>query len=410
MITLPRKVSTWLPGADFGRQVFQFAADVFDALKALRAEQRAQDLAIQALQNESPDGGIPGAHASTHLPGGSDALTTAAAGTITPGDTASAGSAASFSASDHRHAIAGFGTTAGTFAQGNDARLSDDRTASGLRTASTVVVVSAATAPSSGQVLTASSSTAAAWATPASASEVLPPLFVKPTSPHAQDDEFDSTTLNSAWKLYDENADALIAFGAGAPDQYTANTTTGMRTDVSTTWPSWLLMQPKNTALFYWVAKNYSLATDQWICCRVTGGFRLGQSDLEIEYGIIVSADNAGIPDKANSVTLTTVPTGGQHSFQFAKKTAGVNAALFNTSAIPNGGLQGVEFLVLQKVGTTYHAWAVGHGGASLYFGSTTHASTMAWVGIRCRQQIAGVTGMLVHWDHIRFRDAVVAF
>jgi hypothetical protein len=55
-----------------------------------------------------------------------------------------------------------------TICQGNDSRLSDDRTASGLRTASTIVVVSAATAPSSGQVLTATSGTVANWQTPTS--------------------------------------------------------------------------------------------------------------------------------------------------------------------------------------------------------------------------------------------------
>lgn len=172
----------------------------------------------------------PAAHASSHLPGGSDALTTAVAGAIQPDDAASAGVAASFSRSDHKHSIvaavagsilpddaaaegvatsfsrsdhthaitcaaasanppgtasaegsassfarsdhthtlAAFGTGGTNFCVGNDSRLSDDRTASGLRTASTVVVVSAATAPSSGQVLTATSTTAATWQTPSS--------------------------------------------------------------------------------------------------------------------------------------------------------------------------------------------------------------------------------------------------
>jgi len=48
----------------------------------------------------------PGTHAASHLPGGTDALTTAAAGTILPDDTAATGSAASFARSDHKHAIA----------------------------------------------------------------------------------------------------------------------------------------------------------------------------------------------------------------------------------------------------------------------------------------------------------------
>lgn len=51
----------------------------------------------------------PKAHASNHLPGGSDALTTAAAGAIQPDDTSAEGTAESFARSDHKHAI-----TAGT--------------------------------------------------------------------------------------------------------------------------------------------------------------------------------------------------------------------------------------------------------------------------------------------------------
>jgi len=64
----------------------------------------------------------------------------------------------------------GLGTAATTAATdyATAAQGTDDRTASGLRTASTVVSISSATAPSSGQVLTATSTTAATWQTPSS--------------------------------------------------------------------------------------------------------------------------------------------------------------------------------------------------------------------------------------------------
>lgn len=94
-------------------------------------------------------------------------VTTAAASTLSVGGSNAEGTATSLARSDHTHALPAFGSTSGTFCQGNDSRLSDDRTASGLRTATTVVVISAATAPTSGQVLTASSSTLATWTTPA---------------------------------------------------------------------------------------------------------------------------------------------------------------------------------------------------------------------------------------------------
>ena len=58
-----------------------------------------------------------------------------------------------------------YGTTANTICQGNDSRLSDDRTASGIRTATTIVATSTNTAPTAGQVMVASSTTAAAWST-----------------------------------------------------------------------------------------------------------------------------------------------------------------------------------------------------------------------------------------------------
>jgi len=81
------------------------------------------------------------------------------------GGSNAAGSATSLARSDHTHALPAFGSTSGTFAQGSDARLSDDRTASGLRTATTIVAIATAAAPSSGQALVATGTAAAAWTT-----------------------------------------------------------------------------------------------------------------------------------------------------------------------------------------------------------------------------------------------------
>lgn len=55
-------------------------------------------------------------------------ITTAAAGAAAPGDTTAEGSATSLARSDHRHSLPAFGTGSGTFCEGNDARLSDNRT------------------------------------------------------------------------------------------------------------------------------------------------------------------------------------------------------------------------------------------------------------------------------------------
>lgn len=62
--------------------------------------------------------------------------------------------------------IPDFGTSAGQTCEGNDSRLSNDRTASGIRTATTVVSISGSTAPTAGQVPVANSTTAATWQFP----------------------------------------------------------------------------------------------------------------------------------------------------------------------------------------------------------------------------------------------------
>lgn len=71
----------------------------------------------------------PTAHGSTHAPNGADAIATAAPATLVVGTvTSTVGSSASLARADHVHAMAAFGTTAGTFAQGNDSRLTNART------------------------------------------------------------------------------------------------------------------------------------------------------------------------------------------------------------------------------------------------------------------------------------------
>lgn len=107
---------------------------------------------------------------------------TAAAGAATPGDAAAEGTATTLARSDHKHALPAFGVAAGTFCQGNDGRLSNDRTASGLRSATTVVSVSAATAPTTGQALVATDGTHATWQAIATAGATAPQDILKQTA------------------------------------------------------------------------------------------------------------------------------------------------------------------------------------------------------------------------------------
>lgn len=65
------------------------------------------------------------------------------------------------------------GTSSSTVCIGNDSRLSDDRTASGLRSDTTIVEISSSPAPTAGQVLVATSDISAKWDTLASGSSSI---------------------------------------------------------------------------------------------------------------------------------------------------------------------------------------------------------------------------------------------
>lgn len=102
-------------------------------------------------------------------------IATAAPSTLVVGGSNTAGSSTSLALADHLHALPAFGTSSGTFMQGNQAAGGDASgtlnsltvtQARGLVSATTTVSVSAATAPTSGQVLTATSGTAATWQAP----------------------------------------------------------------------------------------------------------------------------------------------------------------------------------------------------------------------------------------------------
>jgi hypothetical protein len=77
-----------------------YRESVDKVLRGLRARLTSVEGDVEELE---ADPGAPAAHAATHLPGGADALATAAPVTI--GTANSAGAAASFARSDHVHAI-----------------------------------------------------------------------------------------------------------------------------------------------------------------------------------------------------------------------------------------------------------------------------------------------------------------
>lgn len=113
---------------------------------------------VQTTDGRLSNARTPLQHSSDHKHGGTDEVGTASPGPNAILKATSSGTIAS--------GWIPYGTSSTTVCVGNDSRLTNDRVASGIRTASGVVVTSAAAAPSAGQVLTALNATSASWQTP----------------------------------------------------------------------------------------------------------------------------------------------------------------------------------------------------------------------------------------------------
>lgn len=382
MITLPRKVTTWLLNQDFGRQVFQFASDTFDALRALRKEQAIQDANIAALQEEvTAGGGVPGAHASTHLPvSGSDPLTV--------------------------------GTTADSFCVGNDARLSDDRTASGLRTATTVVDIDGATAPTSGQVLTATGGSAATWQDPAGGS-VASELFTAPASPHASlDDEFLGTSLDAKWSV--RNSAGTVVTPGATVDPYTTFASGDPKIQVGRTyWDSWCQVQVEANNTTWTMTQPYSVPTNMFIWCRVAvhRAGTVNNNQGYVELGFWADNGSGGPAHSTNGVQLAYDANAASPALLFYTYTAGVSATVRRGSDMGMAAGTVYEYFGIHKLNTTYHGWVFAHGRGLAYMGSATHATAMAHVGFRFIDSTSvSPANSLINIDFFRAVDNVTAY
>jgi hypothetical protein len=103
--------------------------------------------------------------------------------------------------------------------QTDDSRLTDDRVASGIRTATSVVSVSSATAPTSGQILVASSSTAAAWADPAAGTTLVTKAIdidLTTTANTVIDTTPSSPSGSNRWKLMSIDLRLKVALSGGS--------------------------------------------------------------------------------------------------------------------------------------------------------------------------------------------------
>lgn len=186
--------------ARLAQRLGTWALGVHKVLDALPAEFAQLERDMAALEGRvaalEAGGGAPAAHASTHLPSGSDPLATDAAGDATPGDSAAEGTAESLARSDHQHGLPPFGRSAGEFAEGDDLDGVDDRVTA-LENVSPIITQWTPDAPPTG-------------------------------SAHAKTDEFDTGSSWAAkWTEFDQSAELTptVANGFGKLSVADAGTT-----------------------------------------------------------------------------------------------------------------------------------------------------------------------------------------
>ena len=375
-------------------------------------------------------------------------ISTGAPSTLVVGGSNTTGSASSVSKSDHVHALPAFGTSAGTFMEGNATP-----TAAALKSATTTVTVSAATAPTTGQVLTAINSTSASWQTaaggaasdlgtsganvnvnaaaPPSTGQVLTAtdathatwqtpgaatssnmLSDIPSSPNADDEEWGSTTPPAAWELYN-HTDSVTITPSGSIDPYsalTANDTARLKTH--TDWhKSFVSIQvsTEGSSKNYTYSKAVTVPTNRLIWSRLAFSMRFTEtSAVAGNFGLGFFADASGHASLSDSVVFYFDGLTSSTQGLKATKTA---ATVFSTITTGPNVLGGTgiawDYLGIHKVGTTYHFWTFNDGGHKMYWGSTTHAATMARIGFFIRDGNSASPGnAIVGADFVRNIDS----
>lgn len=269
-------------------------------------------------------------------------VTTAVAGAATPGDAAAEGTATSLARSDHKHSLAAFGTTAGTFLQGNQAAGGDssgtlnalvNTQARGLRetTGPTTLTMGAV---ADLQLLVRSGSTIIGVDRDPSSE-----FWAAPATPHTNDREM--VTLPSGWALYKFVASlgVLTTPNASPINPIGSNTSGVPRIEVTTKKRSWLQIQPDTTTgvLWFYGFSFGALGADHIFRSRIRLPWKLsGISNNAPNWKFVVYANGAGnVPSRLTAgVRFGWETDAGVANLVAASLTAGVGTNLVVLSNI----------------------------------------------------------------------------
>lgn len=190
-------------------------------------------------------------------------------------------------------------------------------------------------------------------------------LWEKPATPHAFDDEFENTVLDPSW----------INPSAGGLDTVTPidpyTTITPGRVHIHTSHRrSWL------TSQYYtdWFQRSWTLPTNFLMWARMRFDRRGSKATGNQQLSIGITATTAGLRSTTNAMYLALSEYNSGERVVFDKFTSGAYSEIGATDGSLATRVKCIEYVMIHKVGSTFHGWCMGQSGEKIYIGSTTFA------------------------------------
>lgn len=190
-------------------------------------------------------------------------------------------------------------------------------------------------------------------------------LWEKPTTPHALDDEFENTLLDPAWDL--DTAHDYVS-GVNSYD-FPSPPRVSIHTDHRRSW----LMTQGSTG---WFTKAFpgGLPTNCLIWARMRFDRRSSKGVGDQYCGIMFAATTASNVSNTNNLRLWLSEYQSTEEVMFDRVQSGGFAEIAATDGSLPTRVKCIEYIMIHKVGSTFHAWCMGQSGEKVYIGSTTFA------------------------------------
>lgn len=223
-------------------------------------------------------------------------------------------------------------------------------------------------------------------------------IFSRPLEPHAYDDEFESTTLDPAW-----TAVAPLVPGNLDPYSTLGNQLYQLHTDRRA---SWIMVQGLGGVT---ISKQIAFAGDFFVWMRGSFNARTALSPVNNDAG--VRLDLSTDPRDTNNLVAMSIneQDAGTIQAEFSTVVGGAITVVGNTANMFSGtaGLQAIEAVGIQKIGTTYHGWAFGRGGHGIWLGSTVFAPAIGTCGLVFPGVSTAAPGVMIQGaDFVRFKES----